>query len=392
MKIFKALTLLGIALLCVSPLRAQEGEAKPVDEVVARVNADFILKSAFLRAQQDILEELKAQGLKDQELEKKFNELKNTILDSLIDQTLLVQRAKELSLDVEAQVNEQLVRFMKESGVKSVEELEQRMRESGMEPNEVRRNLRNRFLMDAVRNKEVLQEIYFKLTEKDKREYYDKHKEYFTVPGEISLCQIFIASGKDPQQAQGRAKDVVALARANGADFSALVERYTEDEKTKPQKGCIGSIPLPQLRPEVNDVVGKASVGTITDPIKIENGFLIFRVSERKEPELKPFENEEIQRMVGYRLTEERGEGKFETYLAKLRSDAFIEIDPRYQSMVSKTKSAQIKRTPYTDEKEKKKKDKDKKDAADANKDGSKVDAKTDAKTDTKTTTSKIKL
>src|SRR5438067_1340279 len=265
MKTFKALMLLGIALLLVNTARAQEGESKAVDEVVARVNADFILKSVYEREKQALLEELKQAGLKDEELEKKFNELKATILDELIDRALLMQRAKELSLSdqVEPQVNEQLLRVMKENNLKSIEEMEQKMREAGIDINEVRRTLRSKFLVEAVKSKEVFQEVYFKLTEKEKREYYEKHKDWFVVPGQITLRQIFIANGKDVEQALAKARDVVSLARANGADFAALVERYSEDEGSKKEKGIVGPIEFPKLRDEIRAAVEKAPIGTL---------------------------------------------------------------------------------------------------------------------------------
>ena len=380
MKIFKALMLLGIALLLVNTVRAQEGESKAVDEVVARVNADFILKSVYEREKQALLDELKQAGLKDQELEKKFNELKATILDELIDRALVMQRAKELSLDVEPQVNEQLLRVMKENNLPDLAVMEEKMREAGIDINEVRRTLRSRFMFDAVKSREVFQEVYFKLTEKDKRDYYEKHKDWFVVPGEVKFRQIYIALGKDAAQALARATDVVSLARANGADFVALVQRYSEDEGTKKEGGLVGPLEFSKLRDEIRDAVEKAPTGTITDPIKLEIGYLILRVEERKEPEPKAFDA--VQQAVAMRLTEERGQEKFETYLQKLRTDAFIEIDPRYQALATKNKSAQIKRTQYTEEKKKKDKDKDKKDAQkDAQKDGSKEGSKEAPKT-----------
>jgi parvulin-like peptidyl-prolyl isomerase len=232
--------------------------------------------------------------------------------------------------------------------------------------------LRNKFLVEKVRNREVMQEIYFKLTEKEKREFYDKHKEWFAVPGAVTLRQIYIANGKDPVQALARARDVVALARANGADFVVLVRRYSEDEGTKKDEGLLGKIEIPKLRDEVREAVAAAPVGTITDPIKVEVGYLIFRLEERKESVSRPFEDEQVMRAVSYKLTEERSEEKFEAYMQKLRTNAFIEIDPRYQPAVLKNKSAQIKRTPYSEEK--KKKDKDSK------------EKKTDGKEDPKTT------
>jgi peptidyl-prolyl cis-trans isomerase C len=361
MKKFPALMMLGLALLCVSTARAQEGETKVVDQVVARVNSDFIMRSAYERAQQDLLNELKDQGLKDQELEKKFNELKHIVLDQLVDTQLLVQRAKELSIDVEPQINEQLLRVMRENNLLSLEDLAQKMSEAGIDINEVKRMLRTRFLSEAVRNREVYGEIYRKLTEKEKREYYEKHKERFVIPGEVTLSRIFIATGKDPEQALARAREIVAQARSGAADFTALAQRHSEDKNIN-----IGTLKIPDLATEVREAVAKAPVGTITDPIKTDTGYAIFRLDQRKEPETRPFENEEVERAVSIWLTEEKGAEVFETYIQKLRREAFIEVDPRYQLAASKIKSVQIKRTPYTEEdpkKKKKDKDKEKKDA-----------------------------
>ena len=366
MKIIKALALLTLLAFSAGVARAQEGEAKLVDEVVARVNTDVIMRSAYQRAQQDLLEELKAQGLKDQELEKKFNEFKPLILEQLVDQQLLVQRAKELSIDVEPQINEQLLRLMKENNLSTLEELEQKMREVGVDINEVRRNLRVKFQADAVRSRDIYGKIFRELTEKEKREFYDQHKEWFAVPGEVTLSRIFIANGKDPAQAPERAKQILAQARSGAVDFGSLAERYSESEEGKKAKGLIGTIKIPDLSNEVRAVVGTAPVGTVTDLVKLDTGYAIFRVDQRKEPVTKPFEDQEVQQAVSYRLTEERGTKVLEAYMEKLRNEAFIEVDPKYQMASSKIKSAQIKRTPYSEEnsKGKKKKDKEKKEEA----------------------------
>jgi peptidyl-prolyl cis-trans isomerase SurA len=364
MKALKALALLSALFLSANLARAQEGEAKEIDSVIARVNTSVILRSSYQRALQEVLEDLKAQGLKDQELEKKFNEIKPVILDSLIDQELLVQRAKELSLDCEPFVNEQLLRIMKENNLNSLEDLEQKMREAGLDIAEVRRNLRTRCLSEQVRNREVFGRIFQGLTEQQKREFYEKHKEAFTVPGEVTLSQILILTGKDEAQALQRAREVATQARSGAADFAALCQRHSEDEKAVKQGCQIGTLKIPELADEVREAVGKAPVGTVTDPIKIATGYAIFRVDQRKEPETKKFDDAEVQRIVSYRLTEELGMGQLEAYMKKLRDQAFIEIDPRYQMAGSKVKSVDIKRTAYSEEdkKSKKKKDKEKKD------------------------------
>lgn len=362
MKLRRIVALCGLGLLVLGAGvgLAQEGESKLVDEVIARVNSSVILRSAYQRAQQDLLEELKGRGLKDAELEKQFNEIKPMILDQLIDTELLTQRARDLSIDVEPQVNQQLLRVMKENNLQSIEDLETKMREANVDIQEIRRMLRTRFATEAVRNREVFGRIYHGLTEKEKRDYYEQHKEVFTTPGEVTLSRIFILSGKDQSQALERAKAAVAEARAPGADFVAVAKRLSEEEAGK-KGGVIGSLKIGELASEVRTAVGQSPVGTVSDPVKLESGFAIFRVDARKEPVIKPFDDKEVGDEVAQRLTYERGAVEMEKYLEKIRSEAFIEVDPRYQLAESKIKSAQIKRVPYSEEnRNKKKKDKDK--------------------------------
>lgn len=360
MKIIKAFAHGMIALgLAAGAALAQEGEYKEVDRVVARVNSAIILKSAYDRAQQELLDDLKARGLKDAELEKQFNEYKPMILDQLIDTELLAQRGKELSIDVEPQVNQQLLRIMKENNLGSLEELEQKMREVGVDINEVRRLLRTRFLTDAVRSKEVFAKIYFSLTEKEKRDYYEEHKDLFSTPGEVSLSRIFVAEGRDPAAALERMKEILAQARSGAADFAALAKRYSEEELGK-KGGVIGSIKIPDLASEIRAAVADGKVGTVTDPIKVESGYAIFRVDDRKEPVVKPFEDKDVQDEVAQRMAYERGAQEMDAYLEKLRSEAFIEIAPNYQLANSKVKSSQIKRIPFSPENRDRKKEKDK--------------------------------
>ncbi|HEY7184204.1 MAG TPA: peptidyl-prolyl cis-trans isomerase [Blastocatellia bacterium] len=370
--------LLGIALLGASVARAQENDVKPIDEVIARVNAGVIMRSAFESQQRELLEELKKQGLQGEELEKKFNEWKPRILDDLINGQLLAQRAKDLSINVDAQVNQQILRLMKDSNCDSDKCLEQKMREAGYDVEEYKRFLGETFSRQAVLGQEVYSRIYRALTEKEKREYYEKNKQIYTKPGELTLSNIFIAFGKDPDKALERAKEVVTQARAGAMDFKALAEKYTDSEPGK-KDPSLGTFKIPDLKPEIKTLVENAKAGDVTDPVKLEAGYSIFRVDERKEPTQLAFDDEAVQNHIGQTLVEQHGKEEEEAYLTKLRNDAFIEIDPRYQFENSKVKSAQIKRVPYTDEKDKKKekkeKDKDKK-AAEAPKATAKNDNK----------------
>lgn len=360
MKSVARLILLGILTACSVTAFAQS-EDRPVDEVIARVNAGVILRSAFEAAQKQMLEEMKSAGLKGEELEKKFNEMKPRILDELIHTQLLAQRAKDLSINVEPQVNQQLLRLMKENNCESKECLGQKMREAGYDMEEVTKLLTENFSKEAVVGQEVYRKIYMGLTEKEKREAYDKNKEALTQPGEVTMSRIFIATGKDANQSLLRAKDIATQARGSGADFGMLAERFSEDELGKKNKGKIGAaLKINELAPEVKAAVENAQVGTITDPVKLENGYYIFRVDERVEPKLLPFEDERVQGQIGNYLVQTNSQKQIDAYLTKLREDAFIEIDPRFQFEGSLVRSAQIKRVPFSDENDKTRKKREK--------------------------------
>ncbi len=368
MKFIARFVLLGIVAACAVSAYSQSGEDRPVDEVIARVNSGVIMRSAFEAAQKQVLEDLKNQGLQGAELEKKFNEVKPRILDELIHTQLLAQRAKDLSINVEAQVNQQFLRMMKENNCESLECLGQKMREAGYDMEEVRKLLTENFSKEQVIGQEVYSKIYRGITEKEKRDAYEKNKEFFTEPGTVTLSRIFVALGKDPNQALLRAKEIVLQARGGAVEFATLGERFSEDELCKKQKCQLGDpIEIPKLAPEVKVAVENAKVGTVTDPVKLENGYYIFRIDDRKEPTLQPFEDENVQQKISGYLVNQQAAAQVETYLSKLSSEAFIEIDPRYQFEGGKVSSAQIKRVPFSDEnaKTRKKREKEEKKKAD---------------------------
>ena len=352
--------LLVIALFGGGSALAQEDEAKLIDEVIARVNSGVIMRSAFESAQKAIIDRLREQGLKGDELEKKFREQQPRILDDLIDSQLLAQRAKDLSINVEPQVNQQILRMMKENNCESEDCLKQKMREAGFEMDELKKALTERFSNDAVLSREVYYRVFNRLTEKEKKEAYEKYKDSFTEPAEVTLSRIFIALGKDPNESLARAKDLVDKARSGVSDFAVLAENYSEDELGKKNKGLIGDIKVSELQPEIKAAVENAQLGTVTEPLKQDNGYSIFRVDKRKEAVLRPFEDADVQERIARILVGEQAEKQIEEYLTKLRNEAFIEIDQRYQFENSKVKSAMIKRVPYSEDNDKKKREKEK--------------------------------
>ena len=185
------ISVLAIGFVCAMTVPAQAQEAELVNEIVARVNNDIVTRVDYLNALRDFKEELTRQlqqaGKSDAEINAEFERQKPTVLNYIIEDLLLEQKAKELNIDVEAEVNQQMAEIAKENGQPSVLAFENELKKQGLDPETARGTLRRRLQQQYVIQREVLQPIYQRLSEKEKREFYDKHKDGFTTPGEVTI-------------------------------------------------------------------------------------------------------------------------------------------------------------------------------------------------------------
>ena len=332
-------TALAMAFILGLATAARAQEPQPVNEIVARVNNDIITLLDYQGALDAFKEELKhqMQGKSEAEVNAEFEKLKPTVLDLMIEDMLLEQKAKELNIDVEAEINQQMLQIMKDSGFKTLTELEQAMRTQGVDPEGARASLRRRLQQQYVVQREVLAPIYQRLSEKDKRAFYDAHKKELEVPGEVTLSEIFIPlEGHTAAEVEQRARRVVAELRA-GSSFAEAVKTNTPVTRaSRAQEGKLGTFKPTELREEMAAAVSSLKAGEITEPIRMQDGFLIIRVDAQKPATVRPYEDKEVQEMVARAATMERAEDARKKYLKKLREEAFVEIAKGYQATQAK--------------------------------------------------------
>ena len=328
---------MAFVLALATTARAQEPEL--VNEIVARVNNDIITRNDYLGALEAFKEELKRQmqGKSDAEVNAEFERLKPTVLDMMIEDLLLEQKAKELGIDVEAEVNQQMMQIAKDSGFKTLSELEQAMRNQGVDPENARANLRRRLQQQYVVQREVLVPIYQRLSEKEKRDFYEKNKKQLEVPGEVTLSEIFIPlEGHTATEVEQRARRVVAELRAGGSFSEAVKTNTPVTRASRSVDGKIGTFKPNELREEMAAAISSLKAGEITEPIRMQDGFMILRVDARKDTAVRPYEDKEVQEMVARAATMERAEDARKQYLKKLREEAFIDIAKGYQAAQTK--------------------------------------------------------
>jgi peptidyl-prolyl cis-trans isomerase SurA len=334
-----SLFIFAILIFSPAPTFAQEGELQVVDEVIAQVNDDVITLSGLRRESKERIEALKQGGMTEQQAVEEVNKRQPELIATMINEQLLMQRGKELDLssEVEAEVNRRMLEVAKDQGITSIEKLDAAMRESGLDPVATRQTLRVEMMKQAVIQQEVDRKLFFGLTVEELKKYFQAHPEKFRKPESVTLSEIFLSSaGKNEAEVKARALKLVEQLRA-GADFGTVAAANSEREangvRIAPQtRGKVGAFEMPSLRDDIAGAIKDVKAGNISEPLRSNDGYQIFRVDERTAASSAVTFNENQAREA---ITMERGAKQREDYLQNLRNEAYIKISESYRQTVA---------------------------------------------------------
>jgi peptidyl-prolyl cis-trans isomerase SurA len=307
-------------------------EGKVVEEIVARVNNEVITRSEFEHAKASADDDAKSDcqnRCTPEQLNQLIEDRKKNALRELIDQSLLVQRAKDMGISVEPDVIKQLDQIRIENKLPSMEALEEAVSKSGVNWEDFKNNIRSGLLTKKVISNEVGSHISVPKDEIQK--YYDEHKSEFVRPEQVALRSIEVnTAGKDATEvADLRKKAETALKRIkDGEDFGEIAKRYS-DGATAKQGGYLGQYKRGELSKELEDAVFKMKRNDLTDVMETKQGFLIMQVLEHYdegEQALSKVENEIMDKLYTQRM-----EPALREYLKTLREESYVVIKPGYQ-------------------------------------------------------------
>src|ERR1051325_8999633 len=349
--------LLAIGALLVSPsiTRAQESEPVVVDEVIAQVNDGIVTLSQLKREMRERIETMKQNGMTEAQAKDEVEKHKSELIATLINEQLLLQKGKELELTqrVEDEVNKRMLQVAKENGINSIEKLDQAMRESGVDPASTRQTMRVEIMKQAVLESEVDSKLFYGFNSEELHTYFDAHKDKFLKPETVDLSEIFLGfAGKQEADVKARATQLVTQIRG-GAHFCPLAKAYSE--RGAENKGKVGLFRLTDLRPDIAAAIKDVKAGSVSDPLKTEEGYQILRVDSRTAGSNTATFNESDVRGA---MTEERVQKAREDYLQSLRNDGYVKIADSYKEAVEPLlkivpPAAAVKKAPKKDKKEK---------------------------------------
>ena len=334
MKYFGSLlfTLTVFVLAGAAVVSAQETEERVVDEVVAQVNEGVITLSRVNREAKAIVDTSVTNGEKREDAQRKVDEKRGEMIANLIHEELLIQKAKELGYegDIEASVNRRFMDIMKQYNMKTLESLYQEMEKTGVNPQEIREIWKKQATRDIIIQKEVQAKIYWGVSAKELKDYYEKHKAKFTKPETVTVSEIFLGfAGRDEAAVRQKAKDLLAQLRAGG-DFDKIAKENSDPPVVTENGNKLKVSDLSQI---VSDALKDVKVGTYAEPIAADQiGVLILRVDAREKASSESYFDENAVRLA---ITMEKAPEEQKKFLATLRADSYIKISDSYRPLVS---------------------------------------------------------
>lgn len=304
----------------------QPVSAELADRIVAIVNDDCITLSELNEALGPYLQTVRGELSPNEAREMRF-ELREKVLNKMINQKLAAQEARRLKIWVEEKEVDEYLERTKEQNSLTDEDLRKALAAEGLTFEHYRQQIKEQILQMKIIELEVKSRIA--ITGEDIRNYYENHKKDYQAEEQYRLrtMVIKIPDGVDDQEkkaARKRMDAVVAALKAGGAgSFHELAGRFSE-EGAGLQGGDLGLFSLDELSEKIRDMVRGMNPGEITPVFETPQGYQILMVQEVIEGKGKTLDEVkgDIQEKIHRALVAE----KYEAWVKGLRERSFVRI------------------------------------------------------------------
>ena len=263
--------------------------------------------------------------------------LKLNVLDELINNEILLERAKKLNL--EASDGEVEDKFTELKSPYTEDEFQRQLKSGGVSVDDLKRDLRRQLSITKLMNREVVAKIA--ITDQDVADFYNSNKAQFNVAEpQYRIAQIVVTPKKEPQirnrknddatnEAEAQRKVKMLMDRLNsGADFAQLAMDYSEDMNSAATGGDLGYVPesaLNQSDPALKKMVVGLKPGQVSPPIQLKEGYRILKLITRESPGLRGITDPQVQQTIRDTLRNRKEQLLKAAYLAIARDEARTE-------------------------------------------------------------------
>ncbi|HET8723158.1 MAG TPA: peptidyl-prolyl cis-trans isomerase [Anaeromyxobacteraceae bacterium] len=283
---------------------AGKGDAAPAP--VAVVNGEPIPRAALERELQQL--RVGGEGTGPAEV------LRQSALDGLVSRTLLLQQARTRGIAVgPEQVDRAFLALRSEYPGTAFDDM---LAQERLTVADLRTRIAEQLTVERLFQEEVFPRI--QVSDDEVAAWYAAHAAEFDEPERVHARQIVVQTREEAT----RLRDEV---RRKPASFSAVASRASIAPEAK-RGGDLGWFGKGQGMPEVFDACFKLAPGTVSDVVPSPFGFHVFQVVEKKPPGRRTLD--QARPAIAARLLREKRARAQEEYVAALRSQAKIQIDP----------------------------------------------------------------
>ncbi|MFA4926266.1 MAG: peptidyl-prolyl cis-trans isomerase [Candidatus Aminicenantales bacterium] len=293
--------------------------ADVVEEIVAIVNGEVITLSDY-REQFNSTVQMLRQQLSGESYFKEYERLRTNLLDIMITDLLLLQKAKEQGLNVKEQVKGTIAQIKTQNNIESDADLVRAMDAQGVNYDQWVKQLEENYLRQAVIYTEVDRTIV--LDDAEIVKYYKQHQSEFVIPPEYRIKAIYLSSTNNTVSDLETKRAEISDKLKKGQSFEDLVQEYSEGPKEN--GGDLGFFKKGELDQAIEQGVEKLKIEEISDWIQAKNGWYLIKLEEKKESHQQTFD--EARQDIENKLFNDIRAKKIEEYVKKLREESFIKI------------------------------------------------------------------
>jgi len=259
-----------------------------------------------------------------------------SILDELINQEILLERAKKLG--IEASDGEVEDKFTERKSPFTEEEFQRQLKENGVTVDDLKKEIRRQLSIQKLINREVVAKI--SITDQDIADFYKQNESQFNVPEtRFRVARILVTPRRDPNvrnranddagnDSDAKRKAGALLERINqGADFASVATDYSEDPVTSASGGDMGFIPessLNQVNPAVRKVIQELKVGQVSQVVQTGEGYWILKLLAREAPGQRRLDDPRVQQPIRDNLRSRKEQLLRASYMTTARDEAKI--------------------------------------------------------------------
>ena len=271
--------------LCLALCLAPRARALPelIDRIVATVDNHTILWSEL---NYRLRFEAEQRGVSVFVESEQVKALRREILDAMIDEQILVLKAKQDSIQIDPSEVEEMLGQQFQLAKSSMDdgEFAQMLERVGLSERQLkaryRKEIRHRLLSREMRTF-VLYRVH--VSHRDVEEFLIAHQD--TLPSQISLSHILIKvqpSDEVLKEKLARIEEIQALLAASG-DFAAIARAHSEDPGSASLGGDLGCFSPGTLVPEFEEAAFALKPGQTSEPVLSPYGYHLIQVREKRE-------------------------------------------------------------------------------------------------------------